>query len=547
MSINFKLKLIVFSFAAIILIMFLATLFVTNKQKNDGLVINLAGRQRMLSQQMIKELYEFRWISRENGQSDPESASRVRNTMEVFEITLGALKDSGKAPLSPNLKEAEYVFLPAAQGDALLQLEKVDGIWRSFSLLIEEMLRGTAGAAEEQAIAKNNLTLLGEMNSAVVILQKDAERSVRLLLILQVLFLFIGGVFTAFAVISIRSITRRLQRADAFAEVFGSGDLRAVSGITGEDELGKIGSSLDAMAKHLREMMVKISGNAVLVDSNSGNLLEIAGNLSAGSADVSSRSESVATAAEEMSSNMNSVAAAVEETSTNVSIMAKAVSELVGTIGKISSDTETARKITENAVNQSQRASERINELGGAASEIGKVTESITDISSQTNLLALNATIEAARAGEAGKGFAVVANEIKELAKQTADATDDIRKKVDAIQSSTSATVSEMSAITDVVNQVNDIVKNIASELEGQSVTTKEIESNITQASEAVREVTENVSQSSAVAGEVAGDIAEVNMESKAIIGSSEELAKSARELNVLAGELTSLMKQFTV
>jgi len=546
MSINFKLKLIVFSFASVIVIMFLATLFVTNKQKNDGLVINLAGRQRMLSQKMTKELYDFRWNTQQTGNMDMDGAANVRTTMKVFDVTLNALKDSGKAPLSLNLKGA-YASLPAASGSTLTQIESVALIWRDFRKNVDTMLNGSASEIDIQAVSKNNLILLGEMNKAVVMLQKDAEGSVSFLLTLQVVFLVVGVVFTVYAIVSIRSIVSRLQKADTFTEKFGSGDFTVLSGISGEDELGKIGASLDSMASRLRRMVMEISNNAGKVDSNSGQLLEIAGNVSRGSGDVSGRSESVATAAEEMSSNMNSVAAAVEETSTNVSVMTEAVRELVSSIGEISSETETARKITENGVNQSQKASERINELGNAASEIGKVTESITDISAQTNLLALNATIEAARAGEAGKGFAVVANEIKDLAKQTAGATEDIRHKIETIQSSTSATVTEISAITDIVNEVNEIVKNIAVALEGQAATTKEIESNITQASEAVQEVTENVSQSSTVAGEVAVDIAEVNVKSKAINSSSGELAQSAEELNSLAGHLISLVKKFTV
>ncbi len=546
MSINFKLKMIVLSFAGIIILMFLATLYVTQKQKDDGMLINLAGRQRMLSQKMSKELHHFMWLSQQNKKADA-AAAQVRSTMKIFAMTLDALTRSGKAPLSLDLKTTEYRQVPAAQEPALSQLNNVGSLWKQFPPLIEKVLQGKNTLQELEWLSTNNVVLLKEMNKAVGIMQQQAEGSVRFLLTLQIGFVVIGIGFSIFAFLAIRSITSRLRQADTFTEKFGEGNLTVVSGISGTDELGKIGSSLDTMATNLRRMISQMNADAGNLDSTSGQVLEIAGQVSESSDDVSGRSNSVASAAEEMSANMTSVAAAVEETSTNVSIMAGAVHEMTNTISKITQDTENARTITENAVSQSQRASERVNELGTAATQIGKVTETITEISEQTNLLALNATIEAARAGEAGKGFAVVANEIKELAKQTAEATMDIRENIESIQSSTSVTVTEIGGIADIVNEVNEIVSGIATALEEQAATTQEISENVSQASQGIQEVTENVAQSSIVAGEVASDIAEVNAESVAINSASTELAGSAEKLNELAGALTTLVKQFKV
>ncbi len=546
MSINFKLKMIVLSFAGIIILMFLATLYVTQKQKDDGMLINLAGRQRMLSQKMSKELHHFMWLSQQNKKADA-AAAQVRSTMKIFAMTLDALTRSGKAPLSLDLKTTEYRQVPAAREPALSQLNNVGSLWKQFPPLIEKVLQGKNTLQELEWLSTNNVVLLKEMNKAVGIMQQQAEGSVRFLLTLQIGFVVIGIGFSIFAFLAIRSITSRLRQADTFTEKFGEGNLTVVSGISGTDELGKIGSSLDTMATNLRRMISQMNADAGNLDSTSGQVLEIAGQVSESSDDVSGRSNSVASAAEEMSANMTSVAAAVEETSTNVSIMAGAVHEMTNTISKITQDTENARTITENAVSQSQRASERVNELGTAATQIGKVTETITEISEQTNLLALNATIEAARAGEAGKGFAVVANEIKELAKQTAEATMDIRENIESIQSSTSVTVTEIGGIADIVNEVNEIVSGIATALEEQAATTQEISENVSQASQGIQEVTENVAQSSIVAGEVASDIAEVNAESVAINSASTELAGSAEKLNELAGALTTLVKQFKV
>ena len=547
MSVNLKLKLIMLSFMAIIVMMFLATLYVTKQQRNDGLIINLAGRQRMLSQKMSKELHHFMWKSQEAGILDTASAEQVRRTMKVFSMTLKALTLSGKAPLSLDLEKTKYRHLPAATDPARSQLHTVNALWSQFPPRIEKVLTGENKQADLDWIHTNNLALLKEMNAAVVMMQEQAESSVHFLLTIQVIFICMATGFSIFTFFIIRSITTRLKLAGTFTETFGQGDLTVASAISGTDELGKIGSSLDAMAMNLRKMIGRMSTNAGELASTSDQVLGIASQVSDSSEDISGRCNSVAAAAEEMSTNMSSVAAAVEETSTNVTIVADSVSEMSDTIRAISQDTENARSITENAVSQSQRASDRVNELGAAATQIGKVTETITEISEQTNLLALNATIEAARAGEAGKGFAVVANEIKELAKQTAEATTDIRQRIESIQSSTSVTVEQISGVSSVVTKVNEIVGGIATALEGQDATTLEISQNIIQASQGIQEVTENVAQSSIVASEVASNIAEVNSESDVMDSSSTQLAGSAEQLNKLAGELSLLVKQFKV
>lgn len=198
-------------------------------------------------------------------------------------------------------------------------------------------------------------------------------------------------------------------------------------------------------------------------------LAAIADQMAAGAEDTASRSSQVAAAAREMSSNQDSVAAAMEQASTNVNMVAAAAEEMSSTIDAIAQNSSRAKDITAQAVDQSKIASNRVDELGRAASEITKVTEAITDISEQTNLLALNATIEAARAGEAGKGFAVVANEIKALAKQTAEATLDIKNKIKGIQEATGITVTEINDISSVITDVDQIVAAIASAVEEQS------------------------------------------------------------------------------
>jgi hypothetical protein len=182
-----------------------------------------------------------------------------------------------------------------------------------------------------------------------------------------------------------------------------------------------------------------------------------------------------------------------------------------------------------------------------AAQAIDKVVETITDISDQVNLLALNATIEAARAGEAGKGFAVVANEIKDLAKQTAQATQDIKEKIAAIQETTAITVKDIDEITKIITEVNDVVSGIATAVEEQSAVTSEIATNVSQAAQGIQEVNVNVGQSATVAAEISSDIGAVSTTAGEISFSSEQVHTSAGSLSKLAEELKTMVGQFKI
>jgi len=191
----------------------------------------------------------------------------------------------------------------------------------------------------------------------------------------------------------------------------------------------------------------------------------------------------------------------------NMDMVATSAEEMTTTINEIARNSESARTITHEAVSKARGASVKVDDLGRAAQEISKVTETITKISEQTNLLALNATIEAARAGESGKGFAVVANEIKDLARQTAGASLEIKEKVHGIQHSTSVTVLEIEQILNIISDIDEIVSSIANAVEEQSATTREIADNVAQASVGIQEVSKNVNQSSDVSTDISKEI----------------------------------------
>ena len=327
----------------------------------------------------------------------------------------------------------------------------------------------------------------------------------------------------------------------------GEGDLTTRLPVNSRDEIGQLSAGFNAFMEKLHTMIRDIAKGVQTLSASSTELSAIAQQVSSAAEQASAKSETVAASAEEMSSNMGSVTAAMEQSSTNTNMVASAAEEMTATINEIAQNAEKARTITDQAVNQTKDAGEQMSELGRAAQAIGKVTETITEISEQTNLLALNATIEAARAGEAGKGFAVVANEIKELAKQTAEATLDIKKQIDGIQTSTGSTVDSIEQIRHVMDNVNEVVSTIATAVEEQSVSTQEIANNITQVSSGIAEVNENVAQSSKVSGEITESIAEVNQASSEMANSSSQVRLSAEELSQLAEQLNGMVGRFKV
>ncbi len=361
--------------------------------------------------------------------------------------------------------------------------------------------------------------------------------------------LLIGNILLVFFVtfIIIKKITDPLTQSVDFAKKMSEGDLTQTLGIDQKDEIGILASAMNEMSKNIRNMFQDINTGVETLSSSSTGLSAISQQMMTGAEQTSGKANTVSAATEEMTANMVSVAAATEQAATNLSMVAAASEEMTATITEIAQNSEKARNITVEAVSQVKSASTGMDKLGKAADEIGRVTESITEISDQTNLLALNATIEAARAGDAGKGFAVVASEIKELAKQTATATLEIKEKISGIQNSTSDTVKEIEQISKIINDVNEIVGTIATAVEEQSATSSEIAENVTQASQGIQEVTENVTQSSAVSKEIAKDISDVNQSAGEISNSSSQVNLNADELSTLSKQLKEMAGRFKV
>ncbi len=347
-----------------------------------------------------------------------------------------------------------------------------------------------------------------------------------------------------------RSIAKPLASAVAHIGSVAEGD---VSGEIEEehlaraDEFGEMARAVRTMSMNLREVMKQIASGIHVLSASSAELSASSGQMSDGSRQASEKAHSVAAAAEQMSANAVSVAAAMEQTSTNLAHVTASTEQMTSTISEIAGNSEKARRITAEATEQATCITGQIHELGQAAREIGKVTATITEISSQTNLLALNATIEAARAGAAGKGFAVVANEIKQLAQQTATATEDIKARIAKVQSSTTSGIAEIERISQVIQEVTEIVTSIATAIDEQAAATKDIAQGIGQASEGVTDANIRVAQTSQASQAIAHDIASVDLAASGIADGSEQVRTSSAELTQVAEQLQTAVARFRI
>jgi methyl-accepting chemotaxis protein len=292
-----------------------------------------------------------------------------------------------------------------------------------------------------------------------------------------------------------------------------AGDLTQSVPVSGVDSIGQMGDGLGSFLAALRGNITQIGQMAQTLASSSYELTTV--------------SRQMAANAQQTATQANAVSAAAEQVNKNVGTVSTGTTEMDASIKEIAKSAHEAAKVAASAVSVAQRTNASVFKLGESSAEIGNVIRVITSIARQTNLLALNASIEAARAGEAGKGFAVVANAVKELANQTAKATEDIERRIDAIQTDTAAAVSAIGEISKVINRINDIQATIASAVEEQTATTGEIGRNIVEAAKGSSEIAQNITRVAHAAESTTQGASDTK-------SSADELAKIAAELQKL-------------
>jgi methyl-accepting chemotaxis protein len=312
-----------------------------------------------------------------------------------------------------------------------------------------------------------------------------------------------------------RRITRSLRAVQSVLGDLADGDLTATADIASRDELGQMADSLNDATASLRSLISTIGASST--------------SLAAAAEQMSGTAGHIASSAEESSAQALVVAAAAEQVSRNVQTVAAGSEEMGASIGEIAHNANEAAKVAAQAVEVAGATTATVAKLGESSTEIADVIKVITSIAEQTNLLALNATIEAARAGEAGKGFAVVATEVKELAQETARATEDIARRVQAIQGDTAGAVEAIAEISTIIGKINDYQLTIASAVEEQSATTNEMNRNVSEAATGAGEIAQNIT----------GVASATQQTTEAVAGAqtaAESLAQMSGELQTLVG-----------
>lgn len=332
-------------------------------------------------------------------------------------------------------------------------------------------------------------------------------------LALVVLTMLVGRALT-------RSVVRPIVASGSVLDTLSNCDLSAevpANLLARRDETGDFAAAMVRLTRSLRIALLDVINGVGTIGASTEGLGVVSQHLTGGAKVTAEKTQAVADAAKVSSANVVSVAASIEQASANLSSVASAAEEMSATVGEIAANAEKARATSQGATHEAQAIAASMGQLGQAARDIGKVTETITSISAQTNLLALNATIEAARAGAAGKGFAVVANEIKDLAQQTGSATEDIKVKITSVQTSALDAISSIEKLSGVIQEVEAIVASIAAAIEEQATVTKDVAGNVAQASAGIREATNRVAETAAVSKRMAEDIGEVSVEGLAM------------------------------
>ncbi|MBL9191114.1 MAG: methyl-accepting chemotaxis protein [Opitutaceae bacterium] len=342
-----------------------------------------------------------------------------------------------------------------------------------------------------------------------------------------------------------RSITKPILASVEAMKRLAEGDLTGEVDASRHDELGTLAQAINTSMSRLRDLLRQLQGSSEALAKSSHSLNETSQSQAAVAEQTTAQANTVASAGEELSVSTRSMS----ETSTRINQattgVASSMEEMSASIQEVANNSTKGAEISHRADQQARATKELMAQLDDSARQISKIVDIINHIAEQTNLLALNASIEAASAGEAGRGFAVVANEVKELARQSASASEEIRKQIDSIQKNAGAAVGAIDEVTRVIQQVSQMTSSIAAAVEEQSATVSEVTRSLQDVSSSTTTLSENIRQAAAGAEDVSRNIRGVSEASQVTAQGASNTSAASTELNELAAQLRQHISAF--
>ena len=512
---------------------------------NNAAEVNMSGRQRMLSQKLTKELLTYN-LHRQAQDTETLSAdvTQIRATMALFEKTLDALINGGTTSKSQN-PALDDQPLRKTEGKAGQQLLSVREEWEQFKNLIESNLQVSSPEIEAK-ILKDNLTLLSSSNQAVAFIEAKAQQQTQqqkmLLLTCCILSLCCGVGFQFYGMKYLRD---PLLELDRFLDRIANGDLSSSIESTRKDVVGRLQTSAKHMQNQLSSMIAQLLSQSKQLANNANALRDATETLKENTRANDAEFTMIQMLYNEVQGALQQITAETMQIAENIQSSSASGNTITSNILSIEQNCNEERDLNQVSGKKSQEATEYIRELGDAAKQISGIIELITNIAKQTNLLALNATIEAASAGEAGKGFAVVAGEVKELARQTADATQRISDQVHRIQKDTQISIESVSGIKGIIEKVNVTSNEIFESVKLQRQSSNEMKTTFDEAASNVQKIKHDISDVTRRSQDINRSYTLLESSMSEIAKESGKTADRAEEISTLSQSLNQLISRF--